>query len=57
MILVESKKPGQFIGLLFRNTNAVTAVIRYTDDGKSIFSYITTGGQIEIYILMHGSPK
>lgn len=46
-----------FIGIFFRNSNAMSPVIRYTDDGKTILSYITIGGQIEAYFFMHGPAK
>jgi len=35
----------------------MSPVIRYTDDGKSTFSLITIGGQLEMYFMVKGSPK
>lgn len=43
--------------MYFRNTNAQSPVLRYTADGKSVLSYITIGGQIEAYFILHGSAK
>ena len=56
-ILVQSATKGEFLGIYFRNSNAMSPVIKYTDDGKSTFSFITVGGQIEMYIMMKGSAK
>ena len=38
------------MGLFFRNSNAMTPVIRYNDDGTSTLSFITIGGQLEVMI-------
>jgi alpha-glucosidase (family GH31 glycosyl hydrolase) len=44
-ILVQGgKNKDQFYGLFFRSSNMQTPIIRYTDDGKTILSYITIGG-------------
>ena len=45
------------MGIYFRNTNAMSPIIRYTDDNKSILSYISTGGTIEIYFMFKGTAK
>lgn len=55
--LVESGTKGEFFGIYFRNTNAMSPVISYTGDSTSTLSYITTGGQIEMYVMMRGTPK
>jgi len=55
--LVQTSVPGEFFGIYFRNTNAMSPVIRYTGDKTSTLSYITTGGDIEIYLMFKGSPK
>ena len=55
--LIESSQKGEFFGIYFRNTNAMSPVITYTGDSTSTLSYITTGGQIEIYLMMRGTPK
>lgn len=56
-VLVQTATKGDFIGIFFRNSNAQSPVLKYTDGGKSILSYITTGGQIEAYFFIHGSAK
>jgi len=33
----------------------MSPIVQYTDDDKALFSYITTGGQIEIYFMFKGS--
>ena len=43
--------------MFFRNSNAQSPVIKYKDDGTSTLSYITTGGQIEMYFFIHGNVK
>jgi alpha-glucosidase (family GH31 glycosyl hydrolase) len=45
------------MGIYFRNSNAMSPVIRYTDGGKSVLSYISTGGNIEIYFMQRASAK
>jgi len=55
-MLVQTKKPGDFIGVFFRNSNAQSPIITYNDDGSTTFSYITLGGRLEAYFFMHGPP-
>lgn len=43
--------------MFFRNSNAQSPLIKFNDDGTSTLSYLTTGGQLEIYFFMHGSAK
>lgn len=56
-ILVQTNKTTEYLGVFFRNSNAMSPVIRHLNDSKSLFSYITTGGQIEIYFMFKGSAK
>jgi len=57
-MLIQGKRKGDFFGLYFRNSNAQTLIINHNKtDGTSKLSYITIGGQIEIYFFIHGSPK
>jgi hypothetical protein len=56
-ILVQSKYKGDFFGMYFRNSNAQSPVLSFNPDGSSILSYITIGGQIEVYFFIHGSAK
>jgi alpha-glucosidase len=55
-LLVQTKNPRIFVGLFFRNANAMTPVLRYNDDGQtSTLSFITIGGQLEVYIFGQGT--
>jgi hypothetical protein len=57
-IMIQSgKSKDDYFGMFFRNSNAQSPVIRYLDNGKTLLSYITTGGQVEIYFFLHGSAK
>lgn len=56
-ILIQGPKKGDFFGMYFKNSNAQSPVIKYTNDGRTILSYITVGGNLEAYFLIHGSPK
>jgi alpha-glucosidase (family GH31 glycosyl hydrolase) len=56
-MLVQTATPGEYFGVYFRNTNAMSPVIQHTGESQSTFSYITTGGQIEIYLMFKGGPK
>jgi hypothetical protein len=55
--LIQGKKQGDFFAMYFRNSNAQSPLIKFKKDGGSTLSYITTGGEIEIFFLLHGSPK
>jgi alpha-glucosidase (family GH31 glycosyl hydrolase) len=55
-ILVQGKKKGDFFGMYFRNSNAQSPVLTYTDTGSTL-SYIALGGQIEIFFFMHGTAQ
>jgi len=55
-MLVQTAKKGEFMGIFFRNSNAMSPVISFIEGGKTLFSYITTGGQIEVYFLLKGAP-
>lgn len=55
-LLIQGKRKDDFFGLYFRNSNAQTPIITFNDTtGGSKLSYITTGGQLEIYFFIHGS--
>jgi hypothetical protein len=43
--------------MYFKNSNAQNPVIRYTPEGKTILSYVTLGGNLEVYFFIHGSAK
>ena len=52
-VLVQSAKNARrYIGIFFRNANAMTPVLRYNDDGTSTLSFITIGGQLEMYFFL-----
>jgi len=55
--LIQTANKGEYFGLFFRNTNAMSPVITFTGDSTSTLSYITTGGQLEIYFMFKGTPK
>eukprot|EP00347_Sterkiella_histriomuscorum_P014109 403362137 len=56
-VLVQGKNKDDFFGIYFRNSNAQSPVIKYTDNGQAILSYIAIGGNIEAYFFIHGSAK
>jgi len=43
-VLVQTAVKGEYMGIYFRNSNAMSPVITYTGTDSSTFSYITTGG-------------
>lgn len=45
------------MGVFFRNSNVMSPVVRYSENGKAILSYISIGGTIEIYFIFKGGPK
>jgi alpha-glucosidase (family GH31 glycosyl hydrolase) len=57
--LVQSSTKGQFMGIYFRNSNAMSPVIRKSGmlGGGSTLSYITIGGQLEMYFMFKGTAK
>lgn len=48
---------GDYIGIFFRNSNAQSPVVAYRSDGQTTLSYITIGGQLEVYFFLHGTAK
>jgi alpha-glucosidase len=60
--LVQTKVPGEFMGIYFRNTNAASPIITHNKDKDNVttsgtISYITTGGQIEVFIFVKDNAK
>lgn len=43
--------------MYFRNTNAASPIITHRNDTKGTISYITTGGQIEIFFFLKDNAK
>jgi len=57
-LLVQTKSDKhEFFGIYFRNTNAQSPVIKFNEDGGSTLSYITTGGNLEMYFFFKGTAK
>jgi alpha-glucosidase (family GH31 glycosyl hydrolase) len=56
-VLVQTKNQGEYMGLYFRNSNAQSPIVNHNEDGSTVFSYITTGGQIEVYFFFKGTAK
>lgn len=56
-MLVQTAVKGEFFGMFFRNSNAMSPVIQYKDEDEALLSFITTGGQLEIYFMFKGSAK
>lgn len=56
-VLIQTKKAGQYMGMYFRNSNAQSPIIQNYLDNQFKFSYITTGGQIEVYFFIQGTAK
>lgn len=54
-LMVETKKARRYIGIYFRNSAAMTPIIRFNPDGTSTLSLITIGGQIEFYVIGMGT--
>jgi hypothetical protein len=43
--------------MYFRNTNAASPIITHRNDTKGTISYITTGGQIEVFFFLKDNAK
>jgi len=56
-IMYQTEKMGQFAGIFFRNSNYQSPTVVFNKDGTSTLSYITTGGNIEAYFFIKGTPK
>ena len=55
--LVQTAVKGEFMGIYFRNTNAASPIITHKNDSTATISYITTGGDIEIYWFLKHTAK
>lgn len=55
--LVQSGNKGEFIGVFFRQSVAMSPFIKYTGTSTCTLSYIATGGDIEIYFFFKGTAK
>jgi len=56
-LLIKTKEAQKYIGMYFRNANAQLPIIRYGDKQETYLSYITLGGQIEVYFFISGTAK
>jgi hypothetical protein len=45
------------MGIYFRNSNAASPIVTYKNNSEATISYITTGGEIEIYYFLKDSAK
>ena len=45
------------MGIYFHNSNAQSPVLSFNEDGTSTLTYITTGGILDIFFFLHGSPN
>ena len=55
-VLVRGKNKDDYFGIYFRQSTAMSPVLRYYED-KSVLSFISLGGALDIYFFVHGSPK
>lgn len=42
--LVQTSNPGEYMGIFFRNSNAMSPVLRYVGNDQTLLSFISTGG-------------
>ena len=55
--LVQTQEKTEWMGIFFRNANAQSPVITYKDEVNATLTYITTGGQLEMYFFTKGNAK
>jgi hypothetical protein len=55
--MFETGQKRRYVGLFFRNSAAMTPVIRYNEDGTGLVSLITIGGDIDVQIFVKGTAK
>lgn len=55
--LVQTATAGEFLGIYFRNSDAMSPIVRYTDNDTATLSLITIGGDIEAYFFFKGTAK
>ena len=56
-VMIQGFEKGDFFGIFFRNANAQSPLLKYNLNGGTTLSYITTGGQLELEFIFHGTPK
>lgn len=55
--LIQTQQKDEWMGIFFRNSNAQSPVISMRDDGNYTISYVSTGGQLEMYFFTKGGSK
>jgi alpha-glucosidase len=56
--MFEGKQSRRFVGLFFRNSAAMTPVLKFNNtDMTSTLSFITIGGEIDLYVFIKGTAK
>jgi hypothetical protein len=43
-VLVQTRRPQEYVGIFFRNSNPQVPIIRFNNDSTTTLSYITLGG-------------
>jgi hypothetical protein len=54
-VMFETAQTRRFVGIYFRNSNQMTPVLRFNDFGTSTLSFITIGGELEMYFFVQGT--
>ena len=56
--LIQTQDRSEWMGIFFRNANAQSPVITNNDTAStSTLTYVTTGGELEMYFFTKGSAK
>jgi alpha-glucosidase (family GH31 glycosyl hydrolase) len=55
--LIQTQAKDEWMGIFFRNSNIQSPVITEKLDGNFSLSYVSTGGQLEMYFFTKGSSK
>jgi alpha-glucosidase (family GH31 glycosyl hydrolase) len=57
-VMFQGKESRRYVGIFFRNSAAMTPVLKFNEsDGTSILSFITIGGDIDMYVFIKGTAK
>jgi len=55
--LIQSQEATEWLGIFFRNANAQSPVITNKANDTATLTYLTTGGQLEMYFFTKGNAK
>jgi alpha-glucosidase len=55
--MFEGKENRRYVGLFFRNSAAMTPVLKFNNDSTSTLSFITIGGDIDLYVFIKGTAR